>query len=89
MNRPAYNTKAGKALALVQQGFVIEHDIPIPPVGLRDGSVASTFRKMSVGDSVVMPNTRRSCIASVSKLCNIKVTARRIDKNSFRVWRVA
>lgn len=68
--------------------FVVEHGVPLPPPGERQGGVAATFRKMRVGDSVVMPSKKRSCIFSVAKATGIRATVRRIDDKSFRVWRI-
>ena len=68
---------------------VIEHGVPIPPASQRDDGVASLFRAMGPGDSVVLPANKRNCIGSVAKAVGVKVTARKIDEKTFRVWRTA
>lgn len=68
----------------------IEKNIPIPSKSpVRNGFV-DIFRQMEVGDSFLIPrgNIERSNLAPLAKLAGIKVSARLVDDNNIRVWRV-
>ena len=67
----------------------IDHDQPIPEP--RNGnSMTSLFRKLSVGDSILLPGTvRASSFHSIATAVGIKITYRAQDNGrSYRVWRV-
>lgn len=67
----------------------IEKNIPILPHGNSNGGVLDTMRKMSVGDSFVIPIAGRGNLSTYSVRAGIRVTARKINEKTIRVWRVA
>jgi len=69
----------------------IEKDVPLPPVGTRstEQGYTQTFRKMEIGDSVVMDFALQSSIYNCSKLAGIKIATRKINNSQMRVWRIA
>lgn len=65
----------------------IETGIPIPSA--RDGVLATTFRKMSIGDSIVVPKPPGNIHSSASQV-GIKVATRKVadQPGKMRVWRI-
>lgn len=76
--------------------FKIEKGIPFPPVSIdTNRSVLYPFTEMAVGDSFAVNGGKEmqarlaSAIAVHKKRYGRQFTIRRIDPNTFRVWRVA
>lgn len=68
----------------------IESGIPIPPKAGVPGSITQTMRRMNVGDSVVVSAKSVPVMRNAaSKVLRIKISARRIDETTYRVWRTA
>ncbi len=64
----------------------IEKGIPIPKS--RVGSTKYPFKEMKVGDSFLVEERLRSCMAMQAKKHGIAVTTARTDDGKVRVWRV-
>ena len=67
------------------ESYVIEKGIPIPA----KISFASLLRSLSVGDSIVIEERRRSNLSNSAKAAGIKVKSRTLGDGNRRVWRVA
>ena len=67
--------------------MIIEKGIPIPD-RRRDGGITGTLRKMSVGDSFLIPAemNRASAHIAATKL-GITITTRKQSDGTVRVWR--
>lgn len=69
--------------------MVIEHGIPVPTPGGRDGIYCKVLRKMKVGDSVVLPlTTNRANQAAAYAFGGSGKSACRTVENGTRVWRI-
>lgn len=64
----------------------IEHNVPIPP---RKGIslVADAARSMKIGDSIVMPYSRKPVAGNMEKVTGFKFTQRR-EGGNLRIWRI-
>ena len=70
--------------------FKIEKNVPMPMRGV-NGGLASTLRRMEVGDSFVVnadSNTFRNSLYTTARRIGINVTSRVIAPTTLRVWRV-
>lgn len=67
----------------------IESGIPVPSKNEGKSTLTSLFRKLKIGDSMLLPVYMRTSMSSYAKLARIKITCRSISKLEFRVWRVA
>lgn len=66
----------------------IEKNIPMPD-RKRNGTIATTLRSMSVGDSIVLPKGKDIGWRSSAKRLSMKVASRKISDTECRLWRVA
>ena len=68
----------------------IETNVPIPESKIGSAiSPTAIMRKMNIGDSVVVPFAVRSTWFSCATAANIKVTTRKIDNQTIRLWKIA
>jgi len=66
--------------------YKVEKDIPIPA---EDGrGFAKLLRSLEVGDSVLVPLSKRNSIGSQAAANNVRVVIRR-EGDQIRLWRVA
>jgi len=75
--------------APIQEQFVIEKNVPVPP-GRRTGS-RIPFARMEIGDSVFLPGDPKkfnSVSVAAAKKYGFKFTQRRVG-GGVRIWRVA
>ena len=70
--------------------ITIEKGVPIPPDGRVKTGFMSAIRAMEVGDSLVLPKPSTRAGGYLSGLRNEgrQFTARKIDENSCRIWRI-
>lgn len=68
--------------------FKLEHGIPIPERRARAGKWIDLLRSMKVGDSFTIPYAMRTFPSGVSQRIGVKVTTRKLDEKTMRVWRV-
>lgn len=66
----------------------IEKGIPIAAHPIWGGQT-KLLRSMQVGDSFVVPKTKRNGIASCAKSAGIKIVTRSISGAEIRIWRTA
>lgn len=66
----------------------IEKNIPMPE-RKRTGTIATTLRAMSVGDSIVLAKGKDIGWRSSAKSIGYKVASRKISDTECRLWRVA
>jgi hypothetical protein len=68
----------------------IEKGIPIPPRGTGPkGGVVSLIKALAIGDSFTVSANKRSAITMWQKSAGVRLTSRRVDAETIRVWRVA
>jgi len=64
----------------------IESNIPPPS---KDDSVTNVLRKMAINDSVVIARKKVTHWRATASGLNFKVSVRKIDNDSARLWKVA
>ncbi len=71
--------------------YTIEAGIPIPPTHNElIASTSPTLRAMKVGDSILVPKKHLNSVRYIAaKRVGIKMTARAVDANHSRLWRIA
>lgn len=62
---------------------IIEHNIPIPN---RYGTLNYPIANMKIGDSIIIAT--RGCITYWEKKYSFEFTARKIEGDKFRMWRI-
>ena len=69
--------------------FIIESNIPIPPIKTKPrGSKYDFLKKMENGQSVVVSNQKKAqAIYAAAKKYGVKVTRRKMENGSVRIWR--
>lgn len=69
-------------------GFVIEHNIPIPTSRQHDSGLTATLRKCEVGDSFLIPlgTVERTGVYTCANNIGIKVKVRK-QLDGYRIWR--
>lgn len=68
--------------------FEIEKGVPIPKgKGRAKGQLRLTVEQMVVGDSIIVPKKNIEHMRALQYRCGIKIKARKIDDETFRVWR--
>ncbi|MCY3019644.1 MAG: hypothetical protein NTW87_11530 [Planctomycetota bacterium] len=65
----------------------IEHDIPIP--SLKTGSKWDVFKRMNVGDSILIPAGSQKQAAYAARDRGIRIARRKQPDGNIRIWRVA
>lgn len=65
--------------------YEISNDVPVPAT--RQSGLAETMRGMCKGDSVELPQVKRSTAYSAARLAGIKITVRVTAEGTLRVWR--
>ena len=69
--------------------YQIEKGVPLPaPRKKREEGLTATMRNMEVGDSILVPQSRRSNVYMVQKALGHKYTVRQVDKSQVRIWRI-
>ena len=71
--------------------FVIEKGITPPSThrGRPKGQMRIALEKMEVGDSMLVPKANIEHARSLRFRLNIKIATRKVDKTTYRLWRVA
>jgi hypothetical protein len=68
----------------------IEKGIPVPALGKGNTSLLAVMRSMEVGESFVLPLSKRSSVGPNAYRCvGAKFSTRKIDAETIRVWRTA
>lgn len=65
----------------------LEKGVPLPVRAARRRKYP--WEEMAVGDSFVVPIHARYGLSSTAKRLGIRITTRKIDDNTARVWRIA
>jgi hypothetical protein len=70
--------------------FEIEKGIPIPKAkGRAKGQLRLAVEQMVVGDSIIVPKKNIEHMRALRYRCGIQIKSRRIDDETYRVWRTA
>jgi len=70
--------------------FKIESGIPIPgPARKKTHGICHALRAMGVGDSFTVNNGKYRSIHAMAGQTGIKVTVRKQENGTIRVWRIA
>jgi hypothetical protein len=70
--------------------FIIEKGITPPAThkGRPKGWMRQLLETMEVGDSMLVPKTKIEHARSLRFVLNIKITTRKVDNETYRLWRV-
>jgi hypothetical protein len=78
--------------------YVVEKNVPLPATSRPTKAFKYPLKQMALGDSflITLPKDRNKCRPlhsyaphGTAKKLGIKLTTRKVDDNSIRVWRVA
>jgi len=82
-NRPGGNIPRRNTIIIeIRMDLKIEKDVPIPH------TATSLLESMKVGDSVVCNLNECNRLRASAQNSDIKVMSRKLEDNSYRLWRV-